>query len=230
MADKHPYISGVGNISQALNHFRNSFPSKVDAATLKKLGLAPNNESFLINILRFIKLISEDGTKTKETADIFSQHDDNKFREKFKPLIQSAYHDLFDLYGVKTWEIDLDSLITFFRSTDQTSSLIGKHQARTFKVLAAACGYGELPQETNAKKSKANSLKTTSKKEVANKAAKKEEATVESPLQNSPVDSDNQNSKVALTVRVEVNLPADGDQETYDRIFRSIRENLINGN
>jgi len=222
MADKHPYISGVGNISQALNYFRNSFPSKVDAATLKKLGLAPNNESFLINILRFIKLISEDGTKTKETADIFSQHDDNKFREKFKPLIKSAYHDLFDLHGDKTWEIDLDSLITFFRSTDQTSSLIGKHQARTFKVLAATCGYGELPQENNAKKSK---------KAVANKAAKKkEEVTVKPPLQNSPVDSDNQSSKVALTVRVEVNLPADGDQETYDRIFRSIRENLINGN
>jgi len=226
MADKHPYISGVGNISQALNHFRNSFPSKVDAATLKKLGLAPNNESFLINILRFIKLISEDGTKTKETADIFSQHDDNKFREKFKLLIKSAYHDLFDLYGDKTWEIDMDSLITFFRSTDQTSSLIGKHQARTFKVLVATCGYGELPQENNAKKSKG-----TPKKEVANKIAKKkEEVKVATPIQNSPVDSDTQSSKVALTVRVEVNLPADGDQETYDRIFRSIRENLINGN
>lgn len=33
---------------------------------------------------------------------------------------------------------------------------------------------------------------------------------------------------VGLTVRIEINLPADGDQETYDRIFRSIRENLIN--
>lgn len=35
---------------------------------------------------------------------------------------------------------------------------------------------------------------------------------------------------VGLTVRIEVNLPASGDQATYDRIFRSIRENLINGN
>lgn len=31
-----------------------------------------------------------------------------------------------------------------------------------------------------------------------------------------------------LTVRVEVNLPPAADQETYDRIFRSIRENLLN--
>jgi hypothetical protein len=32
---------------------------------------------------------------------------------------------------------------------------------------------------------------------------------------------------VGLTVRIEVNLPASGDQETYDRIFKSIRTNLI---
>jgi len=33
---------------------------------------------------------------------------------------------------------------------------------------------------------------------------------------------------VGLTVRIEVNLPADGDQDTYDKIFKSIRENLLN--
>ena len=31
-----------------------------------------------------------------------------------------------------------------------------------------------------------------------------------------------------LTVRIEINLPASGDQETYDRIFKSIRDNLLN--
>ena len=32
-----------------------------------------------------------------------------------------------------------------------------------------------------------------------------------------------------LTVRIEVNLPAQADQETYDKIFSSIRKNLIDG-
>ena len=40
--------------------------------------------------------------------------------------------------------------------------------------------------------------------------------------------NDNRN-QVGLTVRIEINLPAEGDQETYDRIFKSIRENLLNG-
>ncbi len=68
MTDKHPYISGAGNVAQAINHFRNSSPQTINADTLKKLGLASNNESYLINILRFIGIIDEDGNKTEEAA------------------------------------------------------------------------------------------------------------------------------------------------------------------
>jgi len=32
---------------------------------------------------------------------------------------------------------------------------------------------------------------------------------------------------MALTVRIEINLPAGGSKETYDNIFKSIRANLI---
>jgi hypothetical protein len=34
-------------------------------------------------------------------------------------------------------------------------------------------------------------------------------------------------SDFGLTVRIEVNLPPGGDQDTYDKIFRSMRENLL---
>jgi hypothetical protein len=37
-----------------------------------------------------------------------------------------------------------------------------------------------------------------------------------------------QGNNVGLTVRIEINLPAGGDKETYDTIFKSIRENLLN--
>ena len=32
--------------------------------------------------------------------------------------------------------------------------------------------------------------------------------------------------EMALTVRIEINLPAEGTQETYDAIFKSIKANL----
>ena len=46
MADKHPYVQGPGALVQAVTHFRRSFPATVDAGALKKLGIAPNNESY----------------------------------------------------------------------------------------------------------------------------------------------------------------------------------------
>ena len=57
MAVTHPYISGPGNITQMVNQLRKSFPQTVNSETVKKLGLAPNNESSVISVLQFINLL-----------------------------------------------------------------------------------------------------------------------------------------------------------------------------
>ena len=63
MAESHPYVSGAGNVVQAVTHLRKSFPSIVKADTFKKLGIASNNESYVINTLRFIGVLDADGKK-----------------------------------------------------------------------------------------------------------------------------------------------------------------------
>lgn len=222
MADKHPYISGAGNVAQAINHFRNSLPPTISADTLKKLGLAPNNESYLISILRFLGIIDAEGNRTDQAAKVLSKHSDKDFQEAFAELVKAAYSDLFQVHGDKAWELDKDGLITYFRSADQTSSIIGQRQAATFQVLAGLSGHGDVPEVKERKpKAKAQAKGTKAK---AEKKSTGKEGTVFTP--NNPGSG---NTDVALTVRVEVNLPADADQATYDRIFKSIRENLING-
>jgi len=72
VAEKHPYMSGSGGLVQAVNHLRKSFPGEVSAETLKKLGIAPNNETYVINILRFIGVIDAEGKKTTKAASVFS--------------------------------------------------------------------------------------------------------------------------------------------------------------
>lgn len=57
MADKHPYVSGTGVLVQVFDHLKKSFPANVTADVLKKLGFAPKNESYIINTVRFLKLI-----------------------------------------------------------------------------------------------------------------------------------------------------------------------------
>lgn len=222
----HPYISGTGNISQMVAQLRKSFPSAISSETVKKLGLAPNNESYVINVLQFVGVIDAEGKKTTEAAKVFSHHKDEDFSKQFAALVQKAYASLFELHGNDAWNLDSDELITFFRQSDQTSATIGGRQAGTFKVLAGLSGHGDIPEPKSKK-----SMKTV----VTSKATKAKEKKIQLLAQPSvhPVAGVNpkntESTGFGLTVRVEINLPADGTKETYDNIFKSIKENLLGG-
>jgi hypothetical protein len=220
MSEKHPYAISHGPLIQVINHLRKSFPSSVTADTLKKLGYAKKNESYVINTLRFIGVIDESGSKTDKAAKVFSQHEDNAFQKEFSKLIEASYKELFSLHK-DAWTLDADALITFFRQTDQSSSLVGKKQANTFKAFAGLSGHIELP-DLKAKRTVSVGKAEKKVKKKQGVAKEKKEA-IDGQL---PPAGKN---PFGLTVRVEINLPADGDQETYDRIFQSIRENLLNG-
>ena len=221
MTDKHPYMSGGGAIIKAVEHLRRSLPPTIDASVLKKLGLAQKNESNLINVLQFIKVVSEDGTPTDEARSVFTQHDDVAFAKAFCGMIKAAYSDLFSLHGDASWTLDQSALITYFRQTDKTSAVVGARQATTFQTLSELCGQREVgvarppsPRKEKPGKEKAKLLKSDVQ-------APEQKAP---PIQtNTPKDRD-----LGLTVRIEINLPASGDQDTYDRIFKSIRDNLLN--
>jgi hypothetical protein len=227
MADKHPYMSGSAGLVQTTNHLRKSFPAQVAAETLKKLGIASNNETYVINILRFIKVLDDEGKKTTKANSVFTKHDDEEFQKGLAEMVEAAYSDLFALHGEQAWELAADKLISYFRSTDHTSAIVGQRQASTFQALAGLCGHGQAPaQKTTAP------VRRTEKKLSARKPAKEDKPDFVSIPEQAPIQKKHQQKDgrdVGLTVRIEINLPAAGDQETYDRIFKSIRENLLNG-
>lgn len=222
----HPYISGAGNIASMIEHLRKSFPSTIDSGTVKKLGLAPKNESYVINCLQFIGVIDEDGKKTQEAGAAFSQHKDEDFQKAFSQLVKNAYSDIFELHGDAAWTPSRHDLITFFRSADQTSDTIGGRQARVFQVLSNKSGKSDdnSAQRSAAVASKPTSSNTSAKATTKTKTGKKPKAPVlEKSGQASPVT----NKDFGLSVRVEINLPSDASAETYDNIFKSIKKNLM---
>lgn len=224
MVGKHPYISGSGPVVQVTQHLRKSFPTTLSADTLKKLGIAPNNESYLINILRFLGVIDDAGAKTPAAGKVFSLHSDAEFQEAFAKLVKAAYTDLFSLHGDGAWTIDRDKLISYFRTADESSAVVGRRQATTFQALAGLSGHGEPPP---AKKPPASAPAPAAVKKSAKKKSAPAPTAVTAPA-TTPVHAEAPRHRgLGLTVRIEVNLPADGDQATYDRIFRSLRENLI---
>lgn len=231
MADKHPYTSGASGLVAAIVQLRKSFPAKVNAETLKKLGIAPNNETYIINILRFLGIIDIEGNKDAKAASVLVQHDESEFQKGFAGIVQAAYKDLFDLHGVDAWIATPDKLISFFRSTDQTSDIVGRRQASTFQTLATIAGKldGQLPKATTAKAKKADPA-APKKQTTKNTGAKPGSSADTPPPAGTGTGASGGNaSDMSLTVRIEINLPAGGDKETYDNIFKSIRENLLNG-
>lgn len=226
MDGKHPYISSGGPLVQAITQFRKSFPTTVDALTLKKLGIASNNESYLINILKFLNLINDEGSKTDKAAKAFVLHKSEDFQKAFADIVSSAYKELFELHQQEAWTLDDESLITYFRRTDESTEIVGKRQALTFKALARVSGKRELsaPRTTNAKKNSGETpKKQTAKKETVSQPTTSQQHNVGMK----PSEPKSHDPGFGLTVRIEINLPADGSQATYDRIFKSIKENLI---
>lgn len=226
MADTHPYISGPGNVAQMVIRLRKAFPALISADTVKKHGLAPNNESYVINVLQFIGVIDTEGKKTLEASKVFSLHNDEEFAQGFGELIKKAYSSLFELHGEDAWVLDNGGLVTFFRQSDQTSEAIGKRQAGTFRVLAGLSGHGDLPETKMPKPPKIakSTISVNSKQKKPYEVSQKEQVR-DTKL---PAGS-NSEYPLGLTVRVEINLPADGSKETYDNIFKSIKENLLGG-
>lgn len=211
-----PYVVSPGHLPQTVQYLRRSFPKQINAATLKKLGIAPNNESYVINVLKFLGVVDEKGAKVDQKAKVFLQPQDDAFASEFENVVKDAYSELFNLHGDASWALDQAGLVRFFRTTDHSSDIVGKHQAKTFSVLAGLCGHGEPPKVKGGNGAKA-------KREPAKKAQRSRAPQVDPAPDVKMIES----ARVGLTVRIEVNLPAEGNQETYDRIFRSIRENLI---
>lgn len=220
----HPYISGAGNITQMIGFLRKNFPATVTSETVKKLGLASNNESYVINVLQFLGLIDEQGKRTDGGHAVMTKHDEAEFQSSFEAIVKSAYSDLFDLRGDDAWTMSRGQLIGYFRSADKTSEIIGGRQAGVFMALRELAGHqAEGPTPGKPKAAGIGKAKPSNKKAKPGEQKQADEAVqmigAQPPKQLK--------GDMALTVRIEINLPAEGTQATYDAIFKSIKANLF---
>jgi hypothetical protein len=219
----HPYISGAGNVTQMIGFLRKTFPATVNSDTVKKLGVAPKNESYVINALQFIGVINEEGKRTDRGHEVFATHGEEAFKEAFESLIRDSYKDLFDLRGDDAWTMNKDALIGYFRSADKTSDVIGTRQAALFQAFRALAGREQVTAAPNNGGAARPAAKASRAKTIKAKEPVHASAPVEPPVSITSPKKD-----MALTVRIEINLPAEASAETYDNIFKSIKANLLN--
>lgn len=166
-------------------------------------------------------MIDEEGKRTENGHDVFVL-DDDKFPKAFETLVKSAYSDLFDLRGEEAWTMTKKELTSYFRTTDKTSEVIGGRQAGVFQVFRQLAGH-ETVEEKSSPKTPAKT-RTPRAKPAPQKQAKA--ASDDGGGEKLDMRMTGKGKDMALTVRIEINLPANGSKETYDNIFKSIRENL----
>ena len=218
-------------LAQAFSQLRKGFPPKVDASYLQRFNLAPANESYVISILRFLGLLDEDGNRIEDRTHFFYGNDES-FQSGLQSALRTAYSQLFDEMGDEAIATERGNLAHWFRAADKTTELVGQRQASTFQTLVALAGHGELPTARgNGTKKTASATVAAPKKTTAKKLPTKAvDATL--PGQDTGVgrrdDSRGRSGQdMGLTVRIEVNLPAGGDANTYDSIFASIKKHLM---
>lgn len=228
LANTYPYISGQGALVKTIEQFRKSFPSTVDAAYFKRMGIAPGNESYMINILRFLGLIDDTGAKVEEAADAFYGTDQH-FKDGLTALVQKAYKPVFDELGADAWTESRDTLSHWFRMVDKTTDLIGGRQASTFLALAGASGNGAPVEARSSSKSTPKTpAKTQPKKSSAANDAPPKDDIQRQPSGGLTVNGggSSEGGPIGLSLRIEINVPVGATADEYDAMFASIRKHL----
>jgi hypothetical protein len=231
----YPYSTSIPGLVSTVQQLRSVFPSKVTADTLKRWEIAPNNEAYVIGVLRFLGIIDLDGKKLPDAAKVFVEHDNEAFAEKFGDLVSKGYEGLFEHFGEQTWSLNRDRLIAFFRAEDESSSVVGARQARTFLALAGLAGHGEVPagtQQPSGNRRTGRQVSGRAKVAKEPKETKEQRDISGEAAALAPNGDGGQGVRTitngGLTIRIEINLPVTNDQAVYDKIFQSIRANLIN--
>jgi len=149
---------------------------------------------------------------------------DDALPSAFEGLVKEAYSDLFELRGDDAWSLSKKELTSYFRTTDKTSEAIGGRQAAVFITFRTLAGHEQSSDKPAPSTTKA-APSAKAKPATAKKATGAEVRTATKASEKA--NTNDQRRDMALTVRVEINLPANGTKETYDAIFKSIKANLI---
>lgn len=218
MASTFPSISSQSALIQTIEQFRKSFPrTSITAETLQSLELAPKNESFVINILKFLNLVSDDGTATERAK--FFYGGDEEFSKGMEAAVRDAYAELFQLHNEAAWELEEGRLATFFRTRDSATELMGRRKANTFSTLAALAN--KRSSTTSPAKPPAKTARSKRETQGNSKSDRQPSAPADYPAKTK--------HDIDFAIRVEINLPATTEQAVYQAIFKSLREDLLNG-
>jgi hypothetical protein len=181
-------------------------PDKVNSAWLGQIGMGGGNNQSMIRVLKGLGAVSNDGSPSDLWAALRG-----KDRVKIGAAVRRMYADLFSVYP-NAHEKDDEALTSFFRSTTDLGDKAQRLSVQTFKVL---CKFGDL------------SAGAAAEALGEEPDGVEEEAVVDAPAKTKPSRrSVATGSSVALTVNLQLQLPASADGEVYEKLFAAMAKHL----
>jgi hypothetical protein len=129
-------LSGMKPIFELIRTEPSWRPNPIDKDTLSALGIAKGKEPNALFALRFLVIIDENNSPTKNFDDLRSD-----FQLNLRGLVQSSYARLVQM--IPASRINQASLVRFFR-TNGYSEETAEYQAKLFVYLCNEAGI-ELP-------------------------------------------------------------------------------------
>lgn len=200
-----PYTQSPGNIKKLFDQIQSvGIPQKVNIKWIESIGLKSKSDRALPGLLKFINFIDSTGVPTQTWSDY---RDKTKSALVMAQSMRAAYSSLFSMYP-DAYRKDDEALNNFFTSNTSVAAVMVKFMVSTFKSLKELADFeSEVPENIE--------------EDVANVAAEKERA---KDRKKSPIVS---GSGLAVTVNIQLQIPATDDASVYDKFFESLYKHVL---
>lgn len=201
-----PYMPSVKNLHAILDAIQNAgAPDAFGLDFLKDLGFTSSNDRSVIKVLKYLGLLDSSG-RPQAAYKEFMDHTIAK--HVLADRLHQAYDDLF-LADKDAHTRTSDKLKGWFKTKTGAGDAVAKKMATTFKSLASYADFSKAGK----KKPKVEVPAPVPERAPTPSVERKELPAGEAAL--------------ALTYRIEVNLPDTTNVDTYRAIFRALREELL---
>lgn len=205
---EYAYTSGTGKLKQFLNEIRTSgVPERLIVKELEKRGYKTKEDRRIIPILKAIGFLDVSGKPTKRYTDY--QNSENS-KKVLAEGIREGYSELFKLYP-DAYKQDTKKLNGFFKTETKLGDKAVSYIQGTFQAL---CSMADFDGEYTPPPADGEELAEPSK-DNGNSS-------------NVPIIPDMMDgSSVTINVNLQLSLPETKDYEVYDKIFESLKKNLL---
>jgi len=210
MALTDAYLAQVKNIHQILEALRQAKPpDRFTHKFLESLDFKSTNDRPIVGVLKALGFLDESGTPKQPYFDYL---DDEKHKVVLAEGIRRAYDDLFKL-NTEADKKDAAWVKNKLKSLTQgaKSNAILYRMAATFVALCKEADFSATPLAAR----EAPPVKVN------------ESSLTPSIPNTEQTPKDLKHHRFALAYNIHIELPAVRDQEVYDAIFKSLRENLL---